>query len=261
MGKPIPNAMDSDERINQIVTQWSLLRLAHQGAPDSPRARQAMLLRYRGPIRSYVGALLREEQDADEVAQEILVRMLRGDFGSARPERGRFRDFLKVAVKNMVRTFCTRRQRRTGVHYDLEQSPEPSAEADAAEQAWQASCQREVLDAAWRGLEAFERTNEGCLYHTVLALRAEYADDDSAELAERLSQTTSRSWRADAARQLLRRARLRFAQLVVEEVAQSLDQPGPEEVEDELVDLGLASYVRPFLPADWREHGQLRECP
>ena len=52
-----------------------------------------------------------------------------------------------------------------------------------------------------------------------------------------------------------------FAQLVVEEVARSLDWPVPEEVEQELVDLGLIKYVRDFLPPDWKTKGELRDVP
>ena len=33
----------------------------------------------------------------------------------------------------------------------------------------------------------------------------------------------------------------------------------PDEIEEGLIDLGLIEYVRPFLPDDWRENGELRE--
>src|SRR5437667_8378936 len=58
-------AMQQDEnekRLDQVVTQWSLLRLAHGPAPaDSTQARKTLLLRYSGAIRSYVGALIKED--------------------------------------------------------------------------------------------------------------------------------------------------------------------------------------------------------
>jgi DNA-directed RNA polymerase specialized sigma24 family protein len=67
-----------------------------------------------------VGALVRDEHDADELAQEALVRILRGSFSGADPQRGRFRDLLKVAVQNLVRTYWTRKQRRSGKQVDVE---------------------------------------------------------------------------------------------------------------------------------------------
>ncbi|MBC7855510.1 MAG: sigma-70 family RNA polymerase sigma factor [Pirellulaceae bacterium] len=250
---------DEQKRLDQVVTQWSLLRLAHGPAPaDSVQARKTLILRYSGAIRSYVGALVKDDADADEVAQDCLVRMLKGDFASADPTKGRFRDFLKVAVKNMVRSHWDKKNRRTGVAYDVAQH-EQTGEENAAEGAWAANWQRTVLDATWRSLEAFQRANAGCVYYTLLQLRAANPDDDSPQLAEKLSAATGKPWRADAGRQQLRRARLRFAQLLLEELARSLKDAGPDEIEEELIDLGLIEYVRPFLPDDWREHGELRE--
>ncbi len=250
---------ENEKRLDQVVTQWSLLRLAHGPAPaDSTQARKTLLLRYSGAIRSYVGALVKDDADADEVAQDCLVRMLKGDFASADPTKGRFRDFLKVAVKNMVRTHWDKKNRRTGVAYDVTQH-EQTAEEDAAEDAWTANWQRTVLDATWRSLEAFQRANNGCVYYTLLQLRAANPDDDSPQLAEKLSDATKKPWRADAARQQLRRARLRFAQLLLEELSRSMKNATPDEIEEDLIDLGLMEYVRPFLPDDWREHGELRE--
>ena len=79
------------------------------------------------------------------------------------------------------------------------------------------------------------------------ALRADHPDDDSEQQAARLSQATGKTFRADAARQQLRRARARFAELLLEEIARTLDQPTPERVQEELIELGLMDYVRDFL--------------
>jgi hypothetical protein len=48
-------------------------------------------------------------------------------------------------------------------------------------------------------------------------------------------------------RQLLHRARERFADLLLEEVAQSLDAPTPELLEQELIDLRLLDCCRTAL--------------
>ena len=108
-------------RLDRIPTQWSLVRRAHTlSTPDAGEARKALVLRYAGAIRRYVGAVMRNDADADEVAQEVVVRMLRGDFHGADPERGRFRDLLKTAARNMVRDHWERQNRRRGVEYDLD---------------------------------------------------------------------------------------------------------------------------------------------
>ena len=99
----------------------------------------------------------------------------------------------------------------------------------------------------------------GNVSYTLLRLRARYPDDDTGQLAGRLAGAVGRDYQLAAVRQQLRRARLRFAQLLVEEVSRSLDEPTPDRVEQELVDTGLMEYIRDFLPSDWRETGQLRE--
>src|SRR6516225_9748112 len=103
MNQPSPHPAHGPARLDEIPTQWSLLRLAQQNSfRVAGPARNTLALRYAGAIRSYVGAQVKDQQDADEVAQEVLVRIIRGDFAGADPQRGRFRDLLKVAVRNMV---------------------------------------------------------------------------------------------------------------------------------------------------------------
>ena len=48
-------------------------------------------------------------------------------------------------------------------------------------------------------------------------------------------------------RVLLHRARERFADLLLEEIAHSLDDPTPDALQDELADLDLLEYVAPAL--------------
>lgn len=135
--KPTAASSDDPHRLDQVVTQWSLLRLAHQPIDQQgPQARQAMLLKYRDAIRNYVAALLQNESDTDDVAQDVFMRLMRGDFASADRSKGRFRDFLKVAVKNMVRTHWDKQQRRTAVSFDATEGIEPTAVTEDSDAAW-----------------------------------------------------------------------------------------------------------------------------
>ncbi|MES1213132.1 MAG: sigma factor [Singulisphaera sp.] len=247
-----------DARLDQINTRWSLMRLAVEASfTDSGPARQALALRYNGAIRKYIGALVRDQQDADDLAQEVLVRILRGDFGGADPGRGRFRDLLKVAVRNMVRTFWSKQSRRKPTGVDVELLGDDSAQQEA-DRVWQITWQNGVLTMAWRTLEAYEKEHAGCVAYSVLRLRTDYPDDDSEQLAARLSQATGRAFAAAATRQQLRRARLRFAQLLAEEIARGLKDPTPERVEEELRELGLLAYVGEFLGDDWQARGEMK---
>jgi DNA-directed RNA polymerase specialized sigma24 family protein len=247
-------------RLDEIATDWSLLRLAHQhSVTGAGPARDALALRYNAAIRGYVGALVKDPQDADELAQEALVRILRGDFARADPQRGRFRDFLKVAVHNLVRTYWSRKQRRAGKDVDVARLADAGAPDPLSEAEWTARWQRSVLQLTWSALEAHQRAHPESIAWTLLRLRVDHPDDDSTRLAARLSEAVGRTVRPTALRQQLRRARLRFAQLLIEEIARGLDDPTPERVEEELGDIGLMEYVRDFLPPDWRQRGELRD--
>jgi RNA polymerase sigma-70 factor (ECF subfamily) len=69
----------------------------------------------------------------------------------------------------------------------------------------------------------------------------------SAELAGELSQLLQKEWTAPAVRQVLHRAREKFADLLLEEVVRSLVSPTSDALEEDLCDLGLWDYCRASL--------------
>jgi DNA-directed RNA polymerase specialized sigma24 family protein len=254
-----PGPTQGQARLDEIPTRWSLLRLAHRETIASAGpARNALVLRYARAIRNFVGALVKDPHDADEVAQEVVHRLLRGQFAAASPERGSFRRMLAVAAHNQARTLWARKRRQEGVPTDFDQladDPIGSALEEEGVSAWRQA----LLELAWRSLEEYERTHPGSVTYSVLRLRADFPDDESDQLAARLSEKTGRKFRPEAARQQLRRARVRFAQALLEEVARGLEGPTPERVEEELIDVGLMPYVQDFLPEDWRTRGELSD--
>jgi RNA polymerase sigma-70 factor (ECF subfamily) len=66
-------------------------------------------------------------------------------------------------------------------------------------------------------------------------------------MAEQLSPQLGKPLTAAGVRQMLHRARDRFAGLLLDEVAHSLDQPSVEDIEQELLELGLLEHCRPAL--------------
>jgi DNA-directed RNA polymerase specialized sigma24 family protein len=246
-----PEKEPSARRLEFITTIWGDVLKAHAGQGAEPaRAREALVLRYNKAIRAYVGALVRDDHAADELAQEVVVRLLRGQFAAAAPERGSFRRMLMVAARNLARTHWTRSRRRAGVPLEIDV---PADEDTSADEEASAAWRQALLDMTWKALERYERQNAGSMSYTLLRLRADHPDDESEQLAARLSDKLGRSIRADAARQQLRRARVRFAQLLLEEVTRTLDEPTPERVEEELRDSGLWPYVDGLLPEDWQQ--------
>jgi DNA-directed RNA polymerase specialized sigma24 family protein len=243
-------------RLDEIPTEWSLLRLAHDNPSQVGDARNTLVRRYARAIRNYVGALVKDPQDADEVAHDVVVKLLRGSFAGANPQRGRFRDLLTVATHNVVRTYWSKKLARPINDVDMSNIA-GRADPNRIEEEDTAVWRNAVLDLAWKALEKYERDHAGSVSWTVLRQRADFPDDDTEQLAARVSAKTGRPFQAAALRQQLRRARLRFAQAVLEEIAAGMDDPTPERVEEELQELGLFSYVSDFLPPDWRTSGLL----
>jgi RNA polymerase sigma-70 factor (ECF subfamily) len=94
---------DQPSRLSGIETLWSVVRRAHGDTTVVVRpAQEQLLARYGGAVQRYLRACLRGEDAAAEVFQEFALRFVRGDFRHADPARGRFRDFVKTALRHLV---------------------------------------------------------------------------------------------------------------------------------------------------------------
>jgi RNA polymerase sigma factor (sigma-70 family) len=248
------------QRLDSMTTRWSLVRRAHQASILSAgQARNELVLRYSSAIRSYFRAILRDDARADELAQDAVVRLLSGDFAGADPNRGRFRDLLKVSVRNMARNHWEKENRRRSAPVEVDEIAASQPASDDPN--WLSSWRQNALDLTWSALENFERSHPGSSAVVLLRLRAAHPEASSEELAARIAEKTGQSVTPEAVRQQLRRARVKFAELLIEEIADGLENASPDDVEEELAALGLVDYVRDLLPADWkaRQGGKSQE--
>lgn len=240
------NELSDDDRLSRIDTAWTMVRRAHQG-PDAEaqQARQQLLERYRSAIARYLRAAVRDDDAADDLFQEFALRFVRGDFKRADPERGRFRKFLKTALVNLVIDRQRRRQRDVLLRADGEFDP---AQPDAADQdaEFTATWRSELLTRAGDALAARDRQSGNCLF-TVLRFRAEHPEMRSAEMAAELSRSFGKPVDAGWVRKRLHYAREKFAELLLDEIAASLEVASFDEIEQEALDLGLLAYCREAL--------------
>jgi RNA polymerase sigma-70 factor (ECF subfamily) len=232
-----------NQRLSRISTLWSLVYQAHQGSGEAvSTAQRALLERYGGTVHRYLLGALRDPDGADELFQEFCLRFLRGAFQRADQERGRFRDFVKTALFHLVVDY---RKRQASRHRSLDAGmPEPAGAAPEladADRRFLESWREELLDRTWRALEQQEQKT-GQPHHSVLRLRADQPLLTSLELAEHVGRKLGKPCSVAATRQALHRAREKFADILLQEVIHSLDNPTPDEVEQELADLGLLGY-------------------
>lgn len=181
-------------------TRWSCIL----GGADA-RDLEGLARTYWRPIRAWLAAQMRlRDDDADDVAQEAFAWMLASRFFErADPARGRFRAFLKTALRHFVvqQWRRDRAERRGGdrAHLPLADHVEPvdphAPEPDA------------VLDAAWRR-DLLQRARDQLAHDLRASGRAAYfalfrdyylADDDGIDhrtLAERheISRSDVANW-------------------------------------------------------------------
>jgi RNA polymerase sigma-70 factor (ECF subfamily) len=237
-----------EQRLSRISTLWGLVQQAHGGPSDTARAAQeALLARYSGVIHRYLLGAVRNADTADELRQEFALKFLRGDFKNADPGRGRFRDFLKTALCHLVIDY--QRKHRTRAPCLGLELPEPAVAAEEIMDSEREFLESWKRDLRLRSMDALaqveQKTGQPC--HSVLRLSLEQPLLKSAELANQLGARLGKTFTVDAVRQALHRAREKFADLLLNEVVHSLDNPTLEQVEQELIDLGMHSYCRSAL--------------
>lgn len=217
---------------------------AHGGESDALVAAQRQLLqRYCGAVYRYLLGAVRNPDVAADLAQEFAMRFVRGDFRRADPERGRFRDYVKASLTHLVKDYY--RAREAWPRPLTPSIPEPVTPppiAADAEHTFLESWRDDLLDRTWKALAAANPT-----YHAVLLLRVDEPDLSSAEMAQRLSTQLGQSFTAEGIRKILERAHKKFAELLVEEVAYSLEDAVEADLASELRELDLLKYCQSAL--------------
>jgi hypothetical protein len=229
------------QNLNEMITRWTLVLRAVSSDPDAV-AMAEVLPRYCESVNLYLRAVLLDQNAADEVCQEFAYRFARGDFRHVRPENGRFRDYVKVAVLRMGQEYRRKAQRdaqREPLSPELlpASNPNPDEEFDAA-------CRAVLIERTWIEFEQSVKDEPPTLYD-VLRRKAEAPELTSAALAAALTTEFGRPFTAVNVRQMIHRAREQFSLSLRGQVAAL--HPGGDDaaIDEELADLGLLSYCLP----------------
>jgi DNA-directed RNA polymerase specialized sigma24 family protein len=237
-----------DPRLSQISTLWSTVEKARgQRAEAVTSARQRLIQRYGGAVQRYLLGALRNAEAADELTQEFALRFMDGKYQGADRDRGRFRNFVKGVLAHLIADHYRRLQARPPVQpLEVEnvagREPEPADPDPLFVETWRQT----LLSRAWKALAELEEES-GKPFHTVLRLRVDQPDLRSAEMAEHLSAQLGKPISAAGIRQTLHRARDRFAELLLDEVDQTLETATEQDLEQELIELNLLKYCKEVL--------------
>lgn len=233
-------AQDEDypSLLEQISTHWPEVSDQLQFA-----------LRYARAIHAYLRALIKNPYDAEDVAQAFLLQTLHRPFRAEQIRSGRFRDYLKGALRLTAITHFRKASRLPPVVDPDVFSAASFAEAEAE---WNVEWRNGLLQRCWEGLEQRERESPDGLAYTVLRLATDHPEENSTQLAQRVTSKIGRSMQPDAFRKQLSRARRHFAALLLHALRQTLHAPTPDDVLEELQVTGLLPYVRDFLTEEYR---------
>ena len=242
----------SEDRLSRISTIWSMVLKANQGgvAGDAD-ALEEMIHRYHGAVYRYFLGAVRNNDTADELFQEFALRFARGGFRNADPGKGRFRDFLRTVLINLIHDYGRAKKRQMDALSPDSPDPADSSDGVSLEDSFVMSWREELLDRAWRRLAELE-AREGQPYHTILRYRSEHPDARSGEIATAMTEhlQPATPFTDVGIRKLLQRSREQFSDFLLDEVASSLrmtEQTDLSRLEEELIDLELLAYCRSSL--------------
>ncbi len=176
--------------------------------------------------------------------QEFALRFLQGAYASADPNRGRFRNFLRTILVRLVTEY--HRKKGGDRLVQIPEQREPVDDRDAQTQQFTQAWRDELLKRSWTALAELERTS-GRPLHLVMDQRVAHPELSSAELADRIAEELNKPMTAANLRVLLHRARQEFANILLAEVSDTLEQADRTDLEDELIELNLHKYCRPAL--------------
>ena len=235
-----PPENDASRQPAFVTTHWSVVLTA--GRTDTTRARGALerlCQTYWYPLYAYVRRRGYSPEDAQDLTQEFFARLLEHNWiGRADQQRGRFRSFLLSAMNHFLADEWdkARAQKRGGglahvpLQFDAAETRYSHEPADhvTPEQNYERRWALTLLDEVLRRLRTeYEQEGRGELFAALHpCLVGDRSSQPYAELAVKLgiSEGTVKS--------AVHRLRQRYRQLLRDEIAQTVAEPG--EVDEEL---------------------------
>ena len=206
----------------------NLVRSSHPWTGAESAA--GFVLRYLVPMRRLIAEMSGSHKVADDALKLLLAHLVSAGFGQHK--QGRLRDFLLRGVRSAAKNAVA----------DLPEAKRPSLNLDIAtleSKQWLMFWREGLLERAWRALERIEHANPAKPLYTVLFGATGSTPKNSAMLAAQIVSESGRQLDEATIQSLLVEARTMFAQLIADEVAETMHDPSSDDVKREIAQLGL----------------------
>ena len=247
----LSNSASKSDHLSQIntdprVRSWAV-GIGELGTGVVEAGRHQFFEQYSTAVYSYLRSILREPDATEEVVQQFAVRVLERSFRGYSPERGRFRDYLKATLRNLVADYWRGRQESKRLNLTVSPKtwsnvPEPASidEALGARQVELESQIESVLSKLSKQRENRQPSDSEVLVHVMQNPEQTSA---AAAAALTLALDLPSPLSAVSFRQMLHRARERFAEMFIEELAVPSGPDYEGRLRDRLEELGVAHLV------------------
>ena len=212
------------------TTHWSVVLAARQNSsPGAEAALEQLCRTYWYPLYAYIRRQGHAPHDAQDLTQEFFARLLAREFLSGvAPEKGKFRSFLLVSLKNFLanerdRALAAKRgggkqllswdELTPEARYQLEPACNSTA-AELYDRRWAWTILEQALETLFKELQASGK--EAQFQHLKIFLEREAEFGDYAKIARAMNTTSA------AVAMAVSRLRRRYRELVRFEIAHTL---------------------------------------
>ena len=206
----------------------NLVRSSHPWTEADSAA--GFVLRYLAPMRRQLTAILGSTEEADEALKLLLGHLVSVGFGEHK--QGRLRDFLLRGIRSAAKS-------RVGEMPESNRSAISLDNVTLESKQWLTYWREGLLERAWRSLERQEHAEPEPPVYSVLHAVTSNPQATPAMLVVQIASDTGINTDEATVQATLPVARALFAQLIADEVAETLESPSGDDVKKEISQLGL----------------------
>ncbi|KAA1260363.1 hypothetical protein LF1_29030 [Rubripirellula obstinata] len=207
----------------------NLVRSSHPWTEADSAA--GYVLKYIVPMRRILTDVVGSQEVADGALKLLLGHLVSAGFGDQKS--GKLRDFLVRGVRSAAKTAVA----------DLPDDKRPDLNLDVAtleSKTWLTYWREGLLERAWRALERLEHSSTDKPYYTVLFSATSGEAKTTPALVEKIHGEIGQKLDEATVQQFLTESRTMFAQMIADEVAETIKSPTSEDVKREIALLGLS---------------------